>query len=156
MLLAAAALSSSSDLVMAPILSGPGPRPAPYARSTVSTRRLRNLRCSRNSFSGCLLQPFAACRRPTAGPPSGVNRHKTARIPAVAGILRGPGPDMRAPVNMVGLRGFEPPTFGPPDRRANQAAPQPVSQRWYRTGTWLPPGPSRSQHGCSLNSPDRF
>ena len=26
----------------------------------------------------------------------------------------------------VGLRGFEPPTFGPPDRRANQAAPQPV------------------------------
>ena len=36
---------------------------------------------------------------------------KTARILAVAGILRGPGPDMRAPVNMVGLRGFEPPTF---------------------------------------------
>ena len=27
---------------------------------------------------------------------------------------------------LVGLRGFEPPTFGPPDRRANQAAPQPV------------------------------
>jgi hypothetical protein len=27
---------------------------------------------------------------------------------------------------MVGLRGFEPPTFGPPDRRANQAAPQPA------------------------------
>ena len=28
----------------------------------------------------------------------------------------------------VGLRGFEPPTFGPPDRRANQAAPQPATQ----------------------------
>ena len=39
---------------------------------------------------------------------------KKTRIPAAAGILR------------VGLRGFEPPTFGPPDRRANQAAPQPV------------------------------
>src|SRR6188472_2718613 len=27
---------------------------------------------------------------------------------------------------LVGLAGFEPTTFGPPDRRANQAAPQPV------------------------------
>ena len=28
----------------------------------------------------------------------------------------------------VGLAGFEPTTFGPPDRRANQAAPQPVKE----------------------------
>jgi hypothetical protein len=28
---------------------------------------------------------------------------------------------------MVGLPGLEPGTFGPPDRRANQAAPQPVA-----------------------------
>ena len=31
----------------------------------------------------------------------------------------------------VGLAGFEPATFGPPDRRANQAAPQPVDGRVY-------------------------
>ena len=28
---------------------------------------------------------------------------------------------------LVGLTGFEPATFGPPDRRANQAAPQPAT-----------------------------
>ena len=33
----------------------------------------------------------------------------------------------------VGLGRFELPTFGPPDRRANQAAPQPVKRRDYRT-----------------------
>ena len=36
---------------------------------------------------------------------------------------------------MVGLRGFEPPTFGPPDRRANQAAPQPVWLNHHRSQT---------------------
>ena len=34
-----------------------------------------------------------------------------------------------ASFRVVGLRGFEPPTFGPPDRRANQAAPQPALNR---------------------------
>lgn len=32
---------------------------------------------------------------------------------------------------LVGLAGFEPTTFGPPDRRANQAAPQPVRRSPY-------------------------
>ena len=45
----------------------------------------------------------------------GEGRPKRVRAAAFATVL------------VVGLRGFEPPTFGPPDRRANQAAPQPVS-----------------------------
>ena len=35
---------------------------------------------------------------------------------------------------VVGLAGFEPTTFGPPDRRANQAAPQPVRRQPYLLG----------------------
>ena len=41
----------------------------------------------------------------------------------------------------VGLGRFELPTFGPPDRRANQAAPQPVKRRDYRT----PPSPAHQR-----------
>jgi hypothetical protein len=36
---------------------------------------------------------------------------------------------------VVGLPGLEPGTFGPPDRRANQAAPQPVRGESLRSAT---------------------
>ena len=40
--------------------------------------------------------------------------------------LTAAGQAVRAMSTVVGLPGLEPGTFGPPDRRANQAAPQPV------------------------------
>lgn len=38
-------------------------------------------------------------------------------------------------IGSVGLPGFEPGTFGPPDQRANQAAPQPVKETLARKDT---------------------
>ena len=52
----------------------------------------------------------------------------------------------------VGLGRFELPTFGPPDRRANQAAPQPAVERsLYRRGSLA--SPAGSGHVTSIQMP---
>ena len=52
----------------------------------------------------------------------------------------------------VGVPGFEPGTFGPPDRRANQAAPHPVEIVWPRIGPSAPP--FRSTMRSASSPPD--
>jgi hypothetical protein len=91
------------------------PRTAPGQTIAVHRARVRVLPSSRPAF------PF---RPPNRGP----------RAEYALNVRREVGTGLRRPgqkhvltraAAVVGLTGFEPATFGPPDRRANQAAPQP-------------------------------
>ena len=66
-------------------------------------------------------------RRPLS-PMESAPAHRTTlapQLPPPPSLTGAPRAVSRA-CSVVGLPGFEPGTFGPPDRRANQAAPQPV------------------------------
>ena len=70
-------------------------------------------------------------------PPPAADRRWRGHTRPDDGRLRRTCSDLRF---FVGLPGFEPGTFGPPDQRANQAAPQPVDperagRRCYRAAT---------------------
>ena len=58
-----------------------------------------------------------------------ITEDRQSVFPTLSRTAQRPLPLGRWPLKrgfLVGLAGFEPTTFGPPDRRANQAAPQPV------------------------------
>src|SRR5215210_6627800 len=125
-------------------------RPQPERASTepdhlVPFWNQRLIRKKRLVARGCKsLQPSTPTLSPP--PPSPGHQNQPARVLQLARL------GLESPVGKVGVPGFEPGTFGPPDRRANQAAPHPVEIVWPRIGPSV--APFRSTMRSASSPPD--